>query len=228
MRYRWILFDADGTLFDYDRAEEIALSHALAAFDVPATPDTHALYREINAAAWAAFEAGKLTQEKLRVLRFRQLLDAINSSEDPVKFSAQYLKHLGEQAILIDGATAVLQTLEPHVRLALITNGLADTQRSRLARTPITRHFAAIVISEEVGAAKPDPHIFDVAFKRMQHPAKSEVLIVGDSLSSDMQGGLDYGIDTCWFNPAHRPRVPALDVTYEIDRLTDLPALLAL
>lgn len=228
MRYRWILFDADGTLFDYDRAEEIALTRTFEAFDISVTHDAHALYREINAEAWAAFEAGELTQDVLRVQRFQKLLESLDLSHDPAAFSARYLNYLGQQTHLIDGAASVLQTLADHVHLALITNGLADTQRSRLARTPITPYFEAIVISEEVGVAKPDPHIFDVAFKKMQDPEKSEVLIVGDSLSSDMQGGIDYGIDTCWFNPGHRPRVPALDVTYEIDRLAALVTLLGL
>jgi 2-haloacid dehalogenase len=94
-------------------------------------------------------------------------------------------------------------------------------QRSRLARSPLERYFADVVISEEVGVSKPDAGIFDVAFEGMGHPEKKDVLIVGDSLTSDMRGGIEYGIDTCWFNPERRPR-KGVAVRYEIRRLQEL------
>ena len=122
----------------------------------------------------------------------------------------------------MDGAEEVLRTLQATCRLAIVTNGLLAVQRSRLARSRIRDYIAELIISEEVGAAKPEPAFFTAAFARMGQPAKSDVLLIGDSLSSDMQGGLDYGLDTCWYNPAGEPRPNGLPITYEIGHLHDL------
>ncbi|MCA9932829.1 MAG: HAD-IA family hydrolase, partial [Anaerolineales bacterium] len=108
--------------------------------------------------------------------------------------------------------------------IAIITNGIAAVQRPRMARSPLQPFVEAFIISEEVGVAKPDPAIFDVAFAQMGEPQRTAVLIIGDSLSSDMQGGLNYGIDTCWYNP--HGHTGSLPVTYEIRQLADLPRIL--
>ncbi|MBU0596271.1 HAD-IA family hydrolase, partial [Candidatus Bipolaricaulota bacterium] len=126
---------------------------------------------------------------------------------------------------LIEGAERLVSSLAGRARLALITNGFAAVQRSRFARSTLTPFFEAVVISEEVGAAKPDPAIFDEAFRQMGNPAKDEVLMIGDSLTADIRGGIDYGIDTCWFNP-HGGETPTdLEVTYDIRALDELLAI---
>jgi 2-haloacid dehalogenase len=106
--------------------------------------------------------------------------------------------------------------------MMIITNGLADVQRPRFARSAIGDCFADLVISEEVGAAKPHNRIFDIAFEKMQFPKQDEVLIIGDSLSSDIEGGNNYGIDTCWFNPQREPGNEEVEPTYEITALGEL------
>ena len=223
MKYKWVLLDADGTLFDYDRAEQYALERALQDFDLAFDQATIGTYRRINGALWLDFEAGKVEVDRLKVLRFERLLAALNAGDvDPARFSTVYLGHLGECAALIDGAARVVRALRARTHLALITNGLKEVQRSRLAKSQLEPFFEAVIISDEVGIAKPDPGIFDVAFLRMGEPDRSEVLIVGDSLTSDMKGGYDYGIDTCWFNPNHAPREPQIDTRYEIDTLSAL------
>jgi putative hydrolase of the HAD superfamily len=123
---------------------------------------------------------------------------------------------------LIDGAEEVLVKLRPDFGLAIITNGLKDVQRPRFARSSIGKYFDVLIISEEVGAAKPDPAIFDFAFELIGQPSRTEVLIIGDSLTSDMAGGAGYGIDTCWFNPTHLESDPNLNVNYEISDLRQL------
>lgn len=227
MSYEWVLLDADGTLFDYNRAEQYALERALQDFDLPFDAETVEVYRRINGALWLDFEQGKVGAERLKVLRFERLLDAMRAGgrADPAQFSATYLHHLGACAELIDGAAQVVRALHARALLALITNGLKEVQRSRLAKSGLQPFFDAVIISDEIGVAKPDPGIFDLAFLRMGEPDRSEVLIVGDSLTSDMKGGYDYGIDTCWFNPDHAPREPSIDTRYEIDALNDLLAI---
>ncbi len=228
MSYHWIIFDADGTLFDFDRAEAGALQETFDAFGMVFEQRTGDLYHQINSAIWRELEQGAITPEALRVERFRRLFDALNLAIDPAAFSGRYLDHLSHRGDLIDGAEELVKALRGRYRLLILTNGLSEVQRTRLAHSGLAEYFEDIVISDEVGAAKPDGRIFDVAFERMGNPAKADVLIVGDSLSSDIAGGQAYGIDTCWFNPAAQPRPAGLAIRYEVARLTDLVTCLAL
>ena len=141
---------------------------------------------------------------------------------DAERFSAAYLPNLATQSALTEGALEVVQTLHSRYRLAIITNGLRDVQRPRLAQSAICEYVADMVISEEVGAVKPERAIFEAAFQRMGQPDKDEVLLIGDSLTSDMAGGSAYGIDTCWFNPEGKARHDGLVITYEIRGLVEL------
>jgi len=222
IRYSWVLFDADGTLFDYDAAEEAALVASFARIGWTFLPEHSEIYRTINGKMWLELEEGTTTQQRLRVERFEKLFGAIGVNDDPVAFSNDYTATLATQTGLIDGADATVAALAAGARLMLITNGLAEVQRPRFAASSIRGHFEGLVISEEVGAAKPDPRIFDSAFARMRHPKKSEVLIVGDSLTSDIKGGNDYGIDTCWFNPSGCAVQNGVEPTYEIRRIDEL------
>jgi len=132
------------------------------------------------------------------------------------------LTNLADGADLIEGAEETVRTLYGRVGLIVITNGLREVQRSRLAKSAVSEFFSAVVISEEIGAAKPDGRIFDAAFEKMGNPQKRDVLIVGDSLTSDIKGGSDYGIDTCWFNPTGKPCDLDVEIQYEIERLHEL------
>ena len=221
MRYKWLLLDADGTLFDYDRAETKALELTFAQSGHELQKGHVEVYRQVNGQLWLDFEQGEVTQDYIKVYRFERLFEEMGIILDADEFSERYLENLGQFADLIDGAEEVVSSLYGEIEMVLITNGLAAVQRSRLARSPLETYFADVVISEEVGVSKPDPRIFDVAFEKMDHPEKGDVLIVGDSLTSDMRGGIDYGIDTCWFNPTGRTGGWAA-IRYEIRRLQEL------
>ncbi len=223
--YQWLLFDADGTLFDYDRAEAEALKQSFAQLGYGFKPDFSQAYRQINAGLWADFERGEITQAKLKIERFRSLCESLGLAADPADLSQRYLRNLALGTYLVDGAEGVVKSLAGRYRLAIITNGLKDVQRPRFASSAIHDYFSVIIISEEVGSAKPDGQIFDVAFAHMGWPRKEEVLMIGDSLSSDIIGGINYGIDTCWFNPNRLAQPPDLDIRYQI---TDLDQLLPL
>ncbi|MBA3533089.1 MAG: noncanonical pyrimidine nucleotidase, YjjG family [Ardenticatenales bacterium] len=228
-RYEWLLFDADGTLFDYDRSEGIALQRALTDVGLPFESPHLPLYREINLQLWQALERGEVTPARLRVQRFERLLAAIAPEaalETVTLLSIAYVNHLAGCAELIDGAEAVLDALAEHYRFAILTNGLHIVQHSRLACSTIRHHIAHLVTSEEVGYAKPRREFFEAALARLGSPAKSAVLMIGDSLTSDMQGGVDYGIDTCWYNPTAQIRPARLPLTYEIAALAELVELL--
>jgi 2-haloacid dehalogenase len=224
MAYSWFIFDADDTLFDYDKAEVTALSRTFTQFDCAYDARYLDAYHTINGQLWRDFEQNAMTQERIKTLRFERLFSAIDLAVPPdvAAFSARYLENLGNCTYLIDGAEAVVAALRGVGRLALITNGLQAVQRPRLAQSAIGDAFEVVVVSEEVGCSKPHPAIFDIAFARMCQPRKNEVLMIGDSLTSDIKGGSDYGIDTCWYNPAGVSRSIDVSITYEIRTLGEL------
>ena len=228
IRYPWLLLDADGTLFDYERAEAAALALAFADSGLPYGLRSLEVYNELNQEMWLAFERGEISAEVLRVERFRRLFGVLGIECDVEQFSKRYLARLGERADLTGGAEELLRGLYGQVGMVLITNGLQNVQRSRLAHSTISSYLTGVVISEEVGAAKPDPRIFDAAFEQMGRPARQEVLIVGDSLTSDIQGGNQYGVDTCWYNPRYLPHSAEIEAVYEIRTLSELRGIIGL
>jgi 2-haloacid dehalogenase len=224
--YPWLWFDADGTLFDFHRAEGLALRGAFQALSAPFQDDYLDIYRGINQQLWQALERREITQAVLQLRRFELLLETLRLTGSATELGAAFLEQLAACAELIDGAQDVLHALQARSRVAIVTNGLQAVQRSRLDRSPIRDYVADVIISEEVGAAKPKAAFFDAAFARLGSPAKTDVLIIGDSLTADIRGGADYGIDTCWFNPAGETRPDGLAITYEIAHLRDLLDLL--
>ncbi|WP_379155834.1 YjjG family noncanonical pyrimidine nucleotidase [Paenibacillus sp. sgz5001063] len=222
MKYDVILFDADDTLFDYGMAESKALYNAFVHFGLPTGAEDYAAsYQEINKALWKDLEQGRTTSAVLRVERFNRLFAAHKLELSPEAFSEAYLKFLGEGTYLIQGAVELCQELAG-CRLAIITNGIKDVQLSRIQGSPLNNTFEQIIISEETGYQKPEAGIFDYAFNKLGISDRSKVLIVGDSLTSDIQGGMGYGIDTCWFNPLGKAGDPGIQPTYEIRELSEL------
>jgi 2-haloacid dehalogenase len=220
--YSWLWFDADGTLFDYNRAEAAALRNTFSSLTLPFDDSYLDVYRHINHGLWQALERQEITQAVLRYRRFELLMEAIQLAGSPEKMSSTYVEQLSICSELMDEASEVLKTLAGKSQIAIVTNGLLAVQRGRLANSTIKGLISQLIISEEVGAAKPQAAFFDAAFERCGSPAKDDVLIIGDSLSSDMQGGLDYGIDTCWYNPAGTLKPDGFDITYEIKYLHEL------
>jgi putative hydrolase of the HAD superfamily len=222
MKYKYLLFDLDGTLFDYDKAESDALKNTFIQSGIAYDSAYLIKYRELNKLIWQDFENGRITQKNLKTKRFEQLSSSINVQFDSSAFSDKYLLNLSKGTALINGSEEVLKKLYFSSKLYLITNGLSIVQRPRIKNSVIGKYFDAVIISEEVGFAKPQKEIFDLAFNKMNNPSKNEVLIIGDSLSSDIAGGKNYGIDTCWFNPSKNEIDENALSTYEIHDLSEL------
>jgi 2-haloacid dehalogenase len=220
--YETLLFDFDHTLFDSDASEALAFVETLSDFGV-SDPQAHfSTYQRINHALWVAVEQGTITPNDVRTERFAQFATAIGLHADPVALADRYVVAMGANGELYPGAFAVLEKLAFTTTLALVTNALSEVQRARIARVGIGSFFQAIVISGEVGPSKPNPAIYDIAFKLLSHPNKERTLMIGDSLSSDIKGGTNYGIDTCWYN-VHGKTAAATDVvTHEITKLEQL------
>ena len=220
--YQWLLFDADGTLFDFEQAEAVALRQTFErmgiSYDLPYL-DT---YKKINQALWEMVERGELLPGEVKVRRFEHFVETAQLNHSPTVFSENYVQCLAACSELIQGAADVLQALHGKYRLAILTNGLKEVQRSRFAASVIRHHVSEIIISEEVGSAKPAKAFFDAAFVRLGNPAKSSALMIGDSWVSDIQGAAEYGIDVCWYNPGRQTRPSHPQITREIASLHEL------
>jgi len=224
-RYSHLLFDLDNTLVDYHRAEAWALEQACGSLGVAWHEDVLKEYCTLNNAIWREFERGEIGPAELRVERMRRLSAALSIRFDPVRFSKAYLEYLSRTPFVVDGALRVVDMLRRACRICLLSNGFTSIQHPRIERTGLKLRADAIVISEEIGHAKPDTAIFDHASALLGHPAKSSMLMIGDNLSSDIQGGLNYGIDTCWYTPSAILSEEGPQPTHTIARLPELPAI---
>jgi 2-haloacid dehalogenase len=200
--YRGFLLDADNTLLDYDRAEQEALDETIAEA-APAVPreTARAVYREINQGYWRRFEEGTVTAADLKVGRFADFLKALGLDGDPRAVADRYLGRLGSKAYPLPHADEVVRRLSAGAAVALVTNGLTDVQRGRVRRSGWASCFRAVLISEEMGIAKPDPRFFAAALEALDLPA-DQVLCVGDNPVSDIGGAQAAGIDACWYAPS--------------------------
>ena len=192
--YTWLILDADGTLLDFRRAEALALEKTPIQMGMQVSGGYCDTYHAINDSLWREFEAGTLQAHEVRSQRFKQLLERLDIAGDSYALSEAFLKNLVRESTFIDGAESLLTGLKNRIGLVLLTNGFADVQRARIARLGLGDTFDHVIISEEVGVAKPDRAIFEIVFERMGRPDKADVLIVGDSLSSDIRGGSDLSL----------------------------------
>lgn len=227
MKYEVILFDADDTLFDYSLSEAHALKRVFLEHRIELLQTHVDAYRIVNQQLWNDFEKGAVTLDFLRHERFRRLFAELEVELDAAYFSEQYVQYLGESSFLMEGSEALIQqVLGNGHRIAVITNGIKKVQLSRIGRSVLSNSFEHIIVSEDTGFQKPHTGIFEFAFNKLNITDKSKVLIVGDSLTSDIQGGINYGIDTCWYNPKRKPNGTTIKPVYEIGELSELLELL--
>ncbi|MCL2004158.1 MAG: YjjG family noncanonical pyrimidine nucleotidase [Oscillospiraceae bacterium] len=221
-KYSVMLLDADGTLFDYDKAERNALRDTLQLYGFEFSEKALRQYRQINGELWKQFERGEGSIGTIQTKRFAKLFEAMQFACDPGEFNSLYIKQLETYAFLLDDADAVCAELHKKAALYIVTNGVASVQRGRLARSGLMPYISGIFISEEIGFSKPHRYFFDHVFTHFGDVPRSKILLVGDSLSADVAGGRGSGIDTCWYNPKRVSDKGALRPTYEIASLIEL------
>jgi 2-haloacid dehalogenase len=228
VRYRAVFFDADDTLFDYPRAERAAVRALLREFGLRVGPAAFVeSYRRHNLVLWQAFERGETDQATLRVERFRRVAAEFGIDGLPLeRVSAFYLDALSGQPHLYPGALTTVRALSRAYPLALITNGIASVQKRRFGASPITRYFRSVVISEEVGVAKPDPRIFEPALRAVGVAAR-DVLYVGDSVTSDLAAARNAGMDFCWLNANGTDAPPGPPPVCVIRDIREMPGCLS-
>jgi len=221
-KYKWLFFDLDNTILDFDKGMIHALNKTIADFKIPEDENHLAIYSAINKRCWEDFEKKIITQDRLRTLRMERFLNHIQADKNPLHFSESYHKNLGSVIYFLENGESLVKDWSKDYKMVLATNGLKDVQRSRLSLTDLPNYFEAIVISDEIGVAKPYKGFFDYAFEQIGHPAKEEVLMIGDSLSSDIAGGNRYGIDTCWLDQKGKAIPEFNQPTYVIKSLEEL------
>jgi YjjG family noncanonical pyrimidine nucleotidase len=225
--YDVFLLDADGTLFDYDKAEENALKNVFNKYWFSYTEDVRTIYKKINKALWDSLEKGQIDKRTIQVLRFKQLFDALSIKGDPKKFGDDYLIELGKGSYLIEGALELCKSICQNGKKAyIVTNGISSTQKARLENSLIKPYITNIFISEEIGYHKPNPLYFEYVFSHIPNVEKSNLIIIGDSISADIAGGILAGIDSCWFNKLDSKNNTDIAPTYEIRSLTEVFALI--
>ncbi|QDQ03259.1 noncanonical pyrimidine nucleotidase, YjjG family [Lysinibacillus fusiformis] len=225
-KYETLLFDVDDTLLDFDLAENAALDRLFDQEKIATTPMMIARYKEINESMWRAFERGEVTKNTLHNTRFSIALKEFGLEVDGEYFEAIFQKYLQEAHHFVDGAYELITQLADNYNLYVVSNGKTITQNKRLVDADLAKYFKGIFISEQTGYQKPMPAFFDYVFERIEGLNKEKALIVGDSLTSDVKGGLQAGIDTCWFNIHEIDNTSEIRPNYEIKKLHELYTIL--
>ena len=218
----WVLFDADETLFHFDAFA--GLQRLFQGYGITFTRDDFEDYQAINQPLWVEYQNGTISALQLQQQRFEGWAARLNVSA--AQLNSDYLAAMAEICTPLPGAPELLNALRGRVKLGIITNGFTALQQVRLERTGLAGYFDVLVISEQVGQAKPHPAIFDEALRLMGNPARERVLMVGDNPDSDMLGGINAGMATCWLNVSGRAAPEGIRPDWQVSSLPQLQRLL--
>ncbi|MFC0309574.1 pyrimidine 5'-nucleotidase [Gallibacterium trehalosifermentans] len=217
MKYNWILFDADETLFSFDSFA--GLKQLFANYHVDFTQEDFVQYQQINKPLWVAYQDGKIDAKTLQESRFSAWGKKL--SVKPAELNHGFLLSMAEVCRPLDGVVELLQQLKDKAKLAIITNGFTAMQQLRLQKTGLKDYFEFVVVSEEIGVSKPNPHFFQHALALARPQSYEQVLVVGDTLESDILGGNNVGLDTCWLDHG-RENLTEIKPTYQISQIAEL------
>ena len=221
-KYRTLLFDADQTLLDFHRSEHEAVTDCLEAFGVPVNNETIAKYSEINTSYWKMLERGEIEKSKLYSARWATFAEFYGYDIDAQAISDLYIDKLSERAYVLDGAEEMVEKLSKTCRIYIITNGNKKVQDGRMGKLSISRLFLDRFISEEIGFEKPSVEYFDIVKSKIPNFDPETTLVIGDSLTSDIQGGINAGLDTCWYNPQKKSAPEGMSITYIVSSFSEI------
>lgn len=218
MKYNWVLFDADETLFSFN--SYLGLTSMLKRYGIEFTREDYEAFQAVNKPLWVAYQNNEITAQDIQTRRFAKL--SAQTGIDALRLNQELMAEMALVSKPLDGVMAMLEQLYGKVKMGIITNGFTELQQKRLANTKTERFFDIVVVSEQIGAAKPDRQVFDYAFTLMDQEDRTKVLMVGDTLASDVLGGNNAGIDTCWFNPTKSKNQTQIRPTYEVSSMSRL------
>ena len=221
----YLFLDLDDTILDFKKAEYIAIGKTISDFGVEPTDAVRHRYHEINKWHWEQLELGKLTRAEVPENRFKVLFTELGVEVNATAVARTYEKNLSQGHWFLPGAEETVDLLSKKYRLFLASNGTASVQKGRMTSANLYRFFETVFVSQEIGHNKPSREYFDACFATIPGFDREKAMIVGDSLSSDIKGGINAGIKTVWVNPDHKP-CGDIRPDYEIEALHQLPALL--
>ena len=224
--FEFLFLDLDDTILDFQKAEHVALSKTLQSFGLNPTEEVLKRYNQINRAHWEALERKEMTRDQVLLGRFQMLFAEFQLDVDPEKVARTYEHNLGIGHWFLPGAEEAVMSLSKKYKLYLASNGTASVQKGRMTSANLYRFFEKVFVSQEIGANKPSVEYFERCFAQIPGFDKSKAIIVGDSLTSDILGGQNAGIATCWVNPNHKQGREDIRVDYEIEALSQLETLL--
>ncbi|MBQ5813894.1 MAG: YjjG family noncanonical pyrimidine nucleotidase [Clostridia bacterium] len=224
MKYPVVLIDLDDTLLDFQAASHDSLMSLCEGLGHPLSKEEQELFEEINSACWKELELGTMTREQLSATRFTRFFEKIGVDFDGLEANRLFREGLSRSAVLIDGALPLCRLLNEKAELYVVTNGFVDTQAQRIRASGLEGNFRGIFASQEIGFQKPDSRFFDAVFKVIGEDKRPGTVILGDSLSSDMKGGKNAGIATCWFEPTGL-KEDTVGCDHRITKLSDFVSL---
>ena len=224
--FEYLFLDLDNTILDFDKAEQIALPKALATFGVTVTQESLQRYHQINKNSWEMMERGEISRAVVGVHRFAAFFADQGIEADALACEDLYQRNLAIGHYFLPGAEKAVKDLSKKYRLFLASNGTASVQEGRMTSAKLHPYFEKVFISQQIGANKPSKEYFDRCFAKIPDFDPKKAMIVGDSLTSDILGGIQAGIATCWVNPAHLPGREDIRPDFEIEGLCQLEALL--
>ncbi len=224
MCYTSVFLDLDNTLLDFNKAEYYAAEKLFRKFSLPYSDEAIKHYSAINLSYWKRFEKGEIKKEQIFENRFLDFCRHYDKQADVSLMAKEYFSFLSEGHFTIEGATQILDYLKPKYKLYATTNGVVLTQYPRIEKSGLKPYFDKIFISEEIGYQKPQKEYFEHIINHIPEKNKTKILIIGDSQSSDILGGVNSGIDTCWYNPKNE--TPRYFSKYEITDLSQLKDIL--
>lgn len=229
MQYDTLLFDIDNTLLDFEADESQALNRLFDFVGIELTDELHQKYSNYNKSLWQKLERNEITRDELLATRFNVFFkENFNRDVTDLNLNERYINYLSDGHDLMPHAAELLQLLKqnPAIRLEVATNGVPQTQYKRLKEAEIMNYFDQIFVSQDIGINKPNIGFYNYIENHLENFNTHRTLMIGDSLTSDIQGGNNANIDTVWFNPQHLDNSSSAQPTYEIDDLLQIKKLI--
>jgi len=223
MKYDLFLFDLDDTLLDFKESERLSFFSMMQSFGLKGDLEPYfTQYQSENRALWKLFEEGKTSKEHLKVERFRRVFQTHKLDVDPEAASTRYLDMLPQTVVLMDHAVELCDWLSQRGEIGIITNGIQTVQSQRIQNSKLAPYISFVSVSEACGHAKPDVRFFEYSAKMARKFSKASSLVIGDRIETDILGARNFGVDSCWFNPAKTPQDPEVAPTYEVHHLSEI------